>query len=799
MLPSTSPSWSALPTKSPSLCEIVFGGSSQVTRNNFGGRNDNNDKFAMITNIGFYNGQPFHLKLESALANGVDENCFCDDEDCDEQACKIAINSHGVEEVCELKVLARFSNLRVLKPEHVWSDGSFDTFACGGCQDSCCPVSGEEDSAEYVSNATIIAGGQTFTGGEQFNAGGKGIPDVQDPQSLTPFQQSQSVSFLYTDAADFVIGFGRASNTGRGKVQFAGVNACNESRPSLSPSKAPSPSPSRSELPTKVPLLSPYMLPSTSPSLSPSEVLSTSTSLSRSEVPSTNPSLSLSDAPSTSPSLSPSMAPSTSPSLSLSEVPSTSPSMSPSEVPSSSLTLSGDFVQIGDWRLARVCETCGRSHFSISSQANGKTSQIFRDDGTRHIGHGVRTDYHGFDLTGGTGLTYSTQPIVFGHMAVQIRDWRIRQINSDNLSVTYENGNVSRIYRSDGTVHGNVRSWGGYIDTDLGEPTCAYLTSSFLQLGDWRFGEIGDHLSVTHKDGKTCKTFICEIYVLSESPSMAPSMSPSLSPSGGPSESIVPTALPSSSPSCSKEVDFDICFGKLMSIQDFTIDMVTALDSFDEDKSYSIVQFASSGSLVQSSGDKNSTIDSVNSLVYTGGLTNHAEAIGRCRDALSGTPDRNKYMLLITDGKPNRPQPTGPTDPSPADAAIASADLAKGDDINIILVFIATNSARRANPALDFMSKIDSDGEVFNITDFGSLETLVEELIEQVSCSTDTPIQRLAFTTLAPAVLGLMVDFLGTFKLQAKARVDPSVSQVTNRIQIRLVVLECDAKQKRYT
>ncbi|EJK44367.1 hypothetical protein THAOC_37096, partial [Thalassiosira oceanica] len=46
------------------------------------------------------------------------------------------------------------------------------------------------------------------------------------------------------------------------------------------------------------------------------------------------------------------------------------------------------------------------------------------------------------------------------------------------------------------------RIW-GYIIDDLGKPTCAYLTSSFLQLGDWRFGEMGGHLSVTHKNGQT--------------------------------------------------------------------------------------------------------------------------------------------------------------------------------------------------------------------------------------------------------------------------------------------------------
>ncbi|EJK52364.1 hypothetical protein THAOC_28369, partial [Thalassiosira oceanica] len=141
--------------------------------------------------------------------------------------------------------------------------------------------------------------------------------------------------------------------------------------------------------------------------------------------------------------------------------------------------------------------------------ANGKTSEIFRDDGVHHSGSGVRTDFHGFDLSrgDGTGLTFSAQPILFGDKAVQIRDWRIRQINSDNLSVTNENGNVSRIYRSDGTVHGNITSLGGYVTADLGEPACVYLTSSFLQIGDWRFGEITSHLSVTHKDGQTAMIY----------------------------------------------------------------------------------------------------------------------------------------------------------------------------------------------------------------------------------------------------------------------------------------------------
>jgi len=163
-----------------------------------------------------------------------------------------------------------------------------------------------------------------------------------------------------------------------------------------------------------------------------------------------------------------------------------------------------DYLPIGDWRIARTCETCSFSRLSISSQAHGQTSQVFRDDGTYQPG--PSTDFNAFDLTGEQGMTRAS--IVFGDKAVQIRDWRIRQVHPKLLSVTNENGNVSRIYRSDGTVHDNIKEWSGYINEDLGEPTCAYLTSSFLQLGDWRYGEMGGHLSITHRDGKTATIYV---------------------------------------------------------------------------------------------------------------------------------------------------------------------------------------------------------------------------------------------------------------------------------------------------
>jgi len=165
---------------------------------------------------------------------------------------------------------------------------------------------------------------------------------------------------------------------------------------------------------------------------------------------------------------------------------------------------SWDYLQIDNWRLAHVCESCPISHFSISSD-NKKTSQIFRETGTTH--RGPRNDFNGWDMDGGTGTTFSDNDIVFGNKGLQIRDWRIKQMDDTRLSVSHESGNVARIYRSDGTISGNVKRFSGYKE-ELGEPTCTYLTNTYLQVGEWRFGAYDAiHLSVSHRGGKTAMIY----------------------------------------------------------------------------------------------------------------------------------------------------------------------------------------------------------------------------------------------------------------------------------------------------
>eukprot|EP00956_Cyclotella_meneghiniana_P017268 scaffold27964_cov59-Cyclotella_meneghiniana.AAC.1 len=169
---------------------------------------------------------------------------------------------------------------------------------------------------------------------------------------------------------------------------------------------------------------------------------------------------------------------------------------------------SPDYIEIGSWRIAHICETCEQSHLSISSD-NIKTAQIFREDGT--VQPGPTSDYNGWGAMSppGDGPTFSSQGITFGNMAVQISDWRIRQIDNTHMSISHKDGKVARIYMSNEALDGNNHQQYSGWKSDIGDPSCAYLTENYLQIGDWRFGtnwvqygDAGYILSVSHKGGK---------------------------------------------------------------------------------------------------------------------------------------------------------------------------------------------------------------------------------------------------------------------------------------------------------
>jgi hypothetical protein len=104
------------------------------------------------------------------------------------------------------------------------------------------------------------------------------------------------------------------------------------------------------------------------------------------------------------------------------------------------------FIQIGKWR---ICDIDG-THASICT-IEGKTAQIFRNDGTLHPG--PRTDYCCNERPIDT--THENAPKV-GDRYIQIGQWRFGDIDGTHASASW-NKKTAQIWRSDGTLHPGPR------------------------------------------------------------------------------------------------------------------------------------------------------------------------------------------------------------------------------------------------------------------------------------------------------------------------------------------------------
>jgi Mg-chelatase subunit ChlD len=93
---------------------------------------------------------------------------------------------------------------------------------------------------------------------------------------------------------------------------------------------------------------------------------------------------------------------------------------------------------------------------------------------------------------------------------------------------------------------------------------------------------------------------------------------------------------------------------------------------------------------------------------------------------MSFNSNAKNIIMLITDGDPSVPKTT-----SPEAVARLAARKAKALGTFIIPVMIAQTLDTNT---WQYMKDISSDGTVFNVSDFSSLDTLQETLITQVSC-----------------------------------------------------------------
>ena len=66
----------------------------------------------------------------------------------------------------------------------------------------------------------------------------------------------------------------------------------------------------------------------------------------------------------------------------------------------------------------------------------------------------------------------------------------------------HEDGHLARVDVADGTVLGNMNWFRGYTN-GLGEPTCAYLTDTYLDIGNSSDGRVdATSMSVSHHLGQ---------------------------------------------------------------------------------------------------------------------------------------------------------------------------------------------------------------------------------------------------------------------------------------------------------
>jgi len=257
----------------------------------------------------------------------------------------------------------------------------------------------------------------------------------------------------------------------------------------------------------------------------------------------------------------------------------------------------------------------------------------------------------------------------------------------------------------------------------------------------------------------------------SSSPTTPPTQQPSLTPTMLPTSSLVPTSSPTEKPTCDESYDdFNMCIAidtsgsvcnqgtgnyciacepdeicndigmdkatccnNFLDVVEFAKNMVIALESIpNTNQSYSVVGFSTNATTVD--GETLTTpdlaLEALDRLIYTGGKTNHADAINACRESIASSPlgnlDRTNTILLITDGAPSEPAGL------PQDAAEEAADAAKADGVFIIPVYIVPKfTAYIPSP---YLHGISSDGVVFDVDDFTILDSLRGSLLDTVSC-----------------------------------------------------------------
>ena len=155
------------------------------------------------------------------------------------------------------------------------------------------------------------------------------------------------------------------------------------------------------------------------------------------------------------------------------------------------------------------------------------------------------------------------------------------------------------------------------------------------------------------------------------------------------------------------------------------------------------MSFGSTAQLVTSLTDADNALLAINNVLdYSGGYTNHEQALAKCRETLpTGPDDPPAFILIVTDGVPTLYGPDGSVDPdssiTPRTKALEVANIIKADGIRIETLYI--NPSTTVDESItNYMKALSSSPAYHGISQFSELSNIVTKVSAEIGCNAIT-------------------------------------------------------------
>ena len=162
--------------------------------------------------------------------------------------------------------------------------------------------------------------------------------------------------------------------------------------------------------------------------------------------------------------------------------------------------------------------------------------------------------------------------------------------------------------------------------------------------------------------------------------------------------------------------------------------------SFHPHTEFSIVSFGSTAQTVSALTDANNALLAINNVLdYSGGYTNHEQALVKCRETLpTGPDDPPAFILMVTDGVPTMYGPDGTMDPdssiTPRTKALEVANAIKADGIRIETLYVNPSTAVDES-ITNYMVALSSSPAYHGVGQFSELTNIVTQVSAEIGCN----------------------------------------------------------------